>query len=245
MASNGIASHNLTGANLEHPEVALLELAADNPRDVLSLSEKEKAILRLYDQIQELELEQAVLEQELDIPTTTTTENIEDEVAKAEQELLELRATYTTRERAIETVLITDPILKAVHLKAATPAERALLPLVHRRDILALVQENLANAHSATLEALSKTEIQNIHANQQNQELTRQLLELTKQASSWRDELDDDEVKLRLDQVETDRKAIQGKWDVIKHVTAAAIVASGVDWARDDELRDLVLNGSD
>jgi hypothetical protein len=63
MASNGIASHNLTGANLEHPEVALLELAADNPRDVLSLSEKEKAILRLYDQIQELELEQAVLEQ--------------------------------------------------------------------------------------------------------------------------------------------------------------------------------------
>jgi hypothetical protein len=61
---------------------------------------------------------------ELDIPTTTTTENIEDEVAKAEKELLELRATYTTRERAIETVLITDPILKAVHLKAATPAER-------------------------------------------------------------------------------------------------------------------------
>ena len=63
MASNGTASHTLTGANLEHPEVALLGLAADNPRDVLSLSEKERAILRLYDQIQELELEQAVLEQ--------------------------------------------------------------------------------------------------------------------------------------------------------------------------------------
>ena len=63
MASNGIAPHNLTGVNLEQPEVALLELAADNPRDVLSLSEKEKAILQLYDQIRELDLEQAVLEQ--------------------------------------------------------------------------------------------------------------------------------------------------------------------------------------
>ena len=83
-----------------------------------------------------------------------------------------------------------------------------------------------------------------MHANQRNQELTRQLVELTMHESSWRQEINDTSVKLQLQQVETERRASQAKWDVIKSVAAAAIVASGIDWARDDKLRDLVLDGS-
>lgn len=41
----------------------MLDLAADDPRDVVSLSDKEALILQLYNQIQELELEKALLEQ--------------------------------------------------------------------------------------------------------------------------------------------------------------------------------------
>lgn len=48
---------------LEPDEIALLDLAADDRRDVLSLSDKEALILRLYDQIQEQDLEKAILEQ--------------------------------------------------------------------------------------------------------------------------------------------------------------------------------------
>lgn len=50
--------------------------------------------------------------------------NAEEQLAIAERELLEARSTYTVRRKAVRTILMTDPILKAVHLKAATPAER-------------------------------------------------------------------------------------------------------------------------
>lgn len=50
--------------------------------------------------------------------------NNAEELVTAERELLDARATYTVRKKAVNTVLITDPILKAVHLKGATPAER-------------------------------------------------------------------------------------------------------------------------
>jgi hypothetical protein len=54
---------------------------------------------------------------------SVSTDNAE-ELAAAERELLDARATYTVRKKAVGTVLITDPILKAVHLKGVSPAER-------------------------------------------------------------------------------------------------------------------------
>ena len=55
-------------------------------------------------------------------------EEVEEQLAVAERELLEARATYTVRKKATRTILITDPILKAVHLKATTPLERYETP---------------------------------------------------------------------------------------------------------------------
>ena len=61
--------------------------------------------------------------------------SVEEELARAEREFLEARATYSVRRKAAETILMTDPILKAVHLKAATPPERyATLSLI-RPDV--------------------------------------------------------------------------------------------------------------
>jgi len=51
-------------------------------------------------------------------------DNVEEELAIAQRELLEARATYTVRRKAARTILMTDPILKAVHLKATTPPEK-------------------------------------------------------------------------------------------------------------------------
>lgn len=50
---------------LEEGEIALLALAADDPRDVMSFADKEALILQLYNQTQEQELEKAILEQGL------------------------------------------------------------------------------------------------------------------------------------------------------------------------------------
>ncbi|RHZ66887.1 centromere protein H [Aspergillus thermomutatus] len=228
--------------HLSPGEVSLLDLAADDPRDVVSLSDKEALILQLYNQIQELELEKALLEQDLE---PASGDNPDEQLAMAERELLEARATYTVRRKAISTVLMTDPTLKAVHLKAASPAERALLPLVNRRDVLSLTHENLISAHNATLRQLSNLEVQNLQLHQKNQELVRQLLESTKDDSSWRKALDDDDLKAQLDHLEADRKKSKSRWEVMKSIASAIVVGSGVNWAEDDGLTALVLDGSD
>jgi hypothetical protein len=228
--------------HLSPGEVSLLDLAADDPRDVVTLSDKEALILQLYNQIQELELEKALLVQELE---PASGDNPDEQLAIAERELLEARATYTVRRKAISTVLMTDPTLKAVHLRAISPAERALLPLVNRRDVLSLTHENLMNAHNATLRELSNVEVQNLQLHQKNQELVRQLLESTKDDDSWREALDDDDLKAQLEQLEADRKKSKSRCEVMKSIASAIVVGSGVNWVEDDELTALVIDEFD
>jgi hypothetical protein len=56
------AKHGLL-PHLQPGEVTLLNYAADDSRDVVTLSDKEALVLQLYNQIQEQQLEKAVLEQ--------------------------------------------------------------------------------------------------------------------------------------------------------------------------------------
>lgn len=138
--------------HLQSGEVTLLDYAADDPRDVVTLSDKEALVLQLYNQVQEQRLEKAFLEQGssdccfnfffsfylfscllLTTPFVLELESFsgadaEAQLAIAERELLEARSTYTVRGKAVRTILMTEPILKAVHLKAATPAERYVSP---------------------------------------------------------------------------------------------------------------------
>lgn len=69
--------------------------------------------------------EKAIAEQVLpDVEEASDDDDVEQQIAIAERELLEARATYSVRKKAVEAVLMTDPSLKAVHLKAVSPAER-------------------------------------------------------------------------------------------------------------------------
>jgi hypothetical protein len=51
-------------------------------------------------------------------------DDVDEQLRVAERELLQARATYTVRRKAIEAVLMSDPTLKAVHLKAITRANQ-------------------------------------------------------------------------------------------------------------------------
>ncbi|KAL4906285.1 hypothetical protein BDW74DRAFT_140623 [Aspergillus multicolor] len=221
-------------------EVTLLDLAADDPRDTVSFSDKEASIIQLYHQIQEHELEKALLEQDLEPVSISNAE----ELAAAERELLDARATYTVRKKAVSTVLITDPILKAVHLKGISPAERALFRLVNRRDILSLVQENLTEARASIMKKLSNLEVENLQLHRENQQLVRELLELTEDDDSWMEQLDDPELKQQLVQLEEEHKKSKARWEVMKSVASAIVVGSGVNWAEDEDLTALVLDES-
>ncbi|KAJ5494174.1 hypothetical protein N7463_010261, partial [Penicillium fimorum] len=235
------AKHGQTLPHLQSGEVTLLDYSADDSRDVVTLSDKEALVLQLYNQIQEQQLEKALLEQELE---SSSGADPEEQLTIAERELLEARSTYTVRRKAVRTILMTEPILKSVHLNAATPAERALLCLVNRRDVLALAHENLASAHDLVMRQLSSLEIKNLQINRENQELVRQLLELTKEDSSWRERLEDSLLS-ELDSFETDLKARKAQWETMKSIASAVVVGSGLNWADDDMLRALVLDESD
>lgn len=160
---------------------------------------------------------------------------------------------------------MTDPILKAVHLKATIPPERyvhyslpvwhidpllininrALLRLVNRRDVLALVHENLASTHGQVLKQLSDLEVENLQINRENQELVRQLLELTKQDETWREKLKDAKMLSQLEKLEDDFKSRKVKWDIMKNIASAMVVGSGLNWAEDDQLQALVIDESE
>ncbi|EEA27015.1 hypothetical protein TMatcc_004704 [Talaromyces marneffei ATCC 18224] len=242
MAPDDKDQYSSNTLGLTEAETALLDLAADDRREVLSVSSKEELLLQLYDQIQELELERAILEQDAE---ETIAQDVEEQLSVAERELLEARATFTVRRKATESILMTDPILKAVHLKAASPAERALLPLINRRDVLSLVYENLVNARTTTVEALSNAEVENLRLMEQNKGLASELLELTAQETLWRDRIDDEAVIAQMEDIEQEYKKTRARRDTIKSVISALVVGSGVDWARDDRLRSLVLDELD
>ncbi|KAJ5643683.1 uncharacterized protein N7484_006190 [Penicillium longicatenatum] len=245
--------------HLRPGELTLLDYAADDTRDVMTLSDKEALVLQLAEQIQEQQLEKALLEQESE---PLSGDNVEEELATAQREFLEARATYTVRRKAARTILMTDPILKAVHLKATTPPEkyvgipclyaprlmkscRALFRLVNRRDELALAHENLASVHNAVLKQLSNLKVENLQVNRKNQELVSQLLQLTKQDSSWRERLQDAKLASQLDELEAELKTSKAKWDTMKNIASAMVVGSGLNWAEDDDLQALVLDESD
>lgn len=122
--------------------------------------------------------------------------------------------------------------------------DRALLRLINRRDILSLAQENLTETHVATLKKLSTVEVENLQLHEKNQELARELLELTKDDDSWREQLDDPELKQQLSELETDHKKSKARWETMKSVASAIVVASGVNWAEDEDLTALVLDES-
>ncbi|KAF7596461.1 hypothetical protein BBP40_001768 [Aspergillus hancockii] len=228
--------------HLSPGEVSLVDLAGDNPNDTVPFSDREALILQLYHQIQEQELEKALLEQDSDL---FSGDDAEEQLAIAERELLEARATYTVRRKAVGAVLMTDPTLRAVHLKATYPPEQALLRLINRRDVLSLAHENLNAALNSTLKKLSNLEVENLHLHQSNKALVRELLDLTKNDESWKEELEDMDIKTQLEQVKADHQKSKAKWETMKSITSAIVVGSGIDWADDEELAALVLDESD
>lgn len=59
-----MASENASSLpHLDQGEVSLLNLVTDNPRDTPPLTDREALVLQLYNQVQEQELEKALLEQ--------------------------------------------------------------------------------------------------------------------------------------------------------------------------------------
>ena len=124
-------------------EVGFSKLPGSGDTDAVHLSDQEQEILALYDRLAEMELHAALLRAHQTVvkgellwawdlimsnaedPSDTSHTPSSTDLQAAQRELLEAKASYSLRNNVIENVMITDPILKAVHSGTnASVAER-------------------------------------------------------------------------------------------------------------------------
>ena len=115
-----------------------------------------------------------------------------------------------------------------------------------RRDTLSIAEANLSAKLQTTLNACTLAEVENIKCIAQNRELAATLFSLTDQIKALEKAgLEDPESVAQQENIRNEMNELRGKRRIIKSVVSAIIAGSGIDWAGDDELRDLVLDDED
>ncbi|KAL2067423.1 hypothetical protein VTL71DRAFT_1848 [Oculimacula yallundae] len=223
----------------EGEDVEMSDAQVPNPL----MTEDEKRILDVYDRLEELQLEIALLKAQGVLSSDELAEPSEEDIATAEQELLKAKSKYLSRGSAIENVLIAHPILKAVHgSNNATIVEQDLLPLVEKRDELSITLEKLATQQLSAANQLQKVKVQNVELARKNAELATRMLALADEANNQRKEdIEDSRLRNQLDVLEGEMKLSRQKWRIMKETASATVAGSGVSWVDDPKLRDIVL----
>ncbi|PVH87330.1 hypothetical protein DL98DRAFT_545063 [Cadophora sp. DSE1049] len=208
------------------------------------MTKDEKRILEVYDRLEELQLEIALLKAQGVLSRDEPLDASEEDISGATQDLLKAKSLYFLRGNVIENVLITNPILRAVHGSSnATIVEQDLLPLVEKRDQLSITLTKLATQERSVRDQLTKVEMENAAIARKNTDLVAKMLALADEANVQRKE-DIEDLKLRsqLDELESEMKISRQKWRIMKGTASSTIAGSGVDWTRDSKLRDIVLD---
>ncbi|KAI1736563.1 centromere protein H (CENP-H)-domain-containing protein [Xylaria scruposa] len=208
----------------------------------LLLSDGEKRVLELHDKLQQLQLEIALLNAQNNyVPDTTSGRTIEE----AQKELLDSRARYTLRNEVVASVVSANPILQAVHNGTkASPIERDLLPLLTDRDAVSSTLASRSTEYHSLLSDLTDVESRSLRLSRENVALAERLLHLAKQTDQGKAGLltSDSNHAAEIAELEAELKGSRRRWRVLKGTASAIVAGSGVDWARDAELRDIVLD---
>ncbi|KAH8128502.1 centromere protein H (CENP-H)-domain-containing protein [Trichoderma asperelloides] len=214
----------------------------DGGESRLPLSEDETRVLELYDKLQELRLEIAILNAQ-----QAGRNYDESNITEAQDALLTARARYRLRNDAIESVMMANPILKAVHNGTqASPIERDLFPYVQERDETSISVAQHAESVAKLRDDLTKVQVQSLRVCRENMELTSELFALAEQAKQKKAvRVDDPRVQQEMEKLTREVKTSRQRWRVMKGVASGVVAGSGVDWAKDEDLRNIVLDPED
>ncbi|KAI1442020.1 centromere protein H (CENP-H)-domain-containing protein [Annulohypoxylon stygium] len=211
----------------------------------LLLSDDEKRILYLHDRLQQLQLEIALLTAQKNYDPSTSPSIENGNIEAAQKALLDSRSRYVLRNQVVESVVAANPILQAVHNGTkASPIERDLLPVLEQRD---QTSSNLAQQSTelrSLLDEITEVESQSLRLGRENVELAAKLLDLAAQTDRSKAEAInmDPERAAEISRLEDQVKLSRQRWRVLKGTASAVVAGSGVDWSRDAELRDIVLD---
>ena len=121
---------------------------------------------------------------------------------------------------------------------------RDLLPLVERRDALAVEIAKQTHHLKEIIELLAQTGAESLRVSRQNTELaaqTRQLVE-GKKARLVTEAAENPMFEDDISSIERELKANKRAWRIAKETASAIVASSGVDWVRDKHLRSIVLD---
>ncbi|KAI6249571.1 hypothetical protein HI914_01931 [Erysiphe necator] len=208
------------------------------------LTQEENQILESYNQLLELHQEVALekakskLKRALDEPVHVS----ELDISEAQDALLKARALFQVRSNVTESVIITNPVLKAVHADVGTSIyQQDLIRLLEKRDELSFSLSQLSRKFSNLQDELLKLEVENIRLTSENSKLTTSMLDFL-EASSSKDKNNDSSQSLQeLDEISSAVKFARRRWKIVKGIVSGLIVGSGIDWSRDPKLLDIVL----
>ncbi|KAG5989210.1 hypothetical protein E4U54_004394 [Claviceps lovelessii] len=231
----------------EDVDVSLVDDEHDDPSaqvdSQLPLSEDERRVLKLYDQLQQLRLEIAIINAQ-SVYRPGPSNDAAQVSEQTQRDVLDARANFRLRNDVVESVMTANPILKAVHNGTnATPAERDLLPYIERRDQSAISVAKHATDIGFIRNDLTEVQSDTARVVRRNVALTSTLFELAEEVKRKQaTRLDDEETQSEIRKLEAAMKASRQRWRVMKGLASGIVAGSGVDWARDAKLRDVVLD---
>ncbi|KAL1897868.1 hypothetical protein Sste5346_003720 [Sporothrix stenoceras] len=219
---------------------ALDDNDVENAVGTLNLSDDEKRVLALYDQLRSIRLEIALLKARESFTDSLSPSTAD--TATQQRQLLEARASYVLRNEVVDSVLTVNPVLKAVHgATQASPIERDLLLAIKQRDSMskAVAQDAMARRDARDESATVAVELRRLE--KQNAQLAAQARQLAAVSAATEGNAGAEDAALEKE-LQADVKTSRQRWKLIKGTASAIVVGSGVDWTREAALCDIVLD---
>jgi hypothetical protein len=119
------------------------------------------------------------------------------------------------------------------------------LPLLEQRDTLSVTLADLSREALNAKKELIKVEAENVTTNRQNAELAAQMIALAKDADTQKRDNMPRKAQKDLAELDANVKLSRQRWRIMKGTASGTIVGSGVDWARDPELLEIVLDNDE
>ena len=118
-----------------------------------------------------------------------------------------------------------------------------MLPLITENDTVSLLHGSLTSKLASSTRALGAAEQANMVANQKNRELSQTMLTLAEKmkAQSAKD-IEDPRLREQVEAADRELKESKRRLRTVKAILSAMIVGSGVNWAADKTLTELVMD---
>lgn len=187
---------------------------------------------------------------------------LEEHLMIAEREAMEAKAKFEIRNKIAHSVFAMDPVLKAVHGGQHHTAEkqvhadraatyrltvgRRMLPLITENDAVSMLHGMLASKLSTATRALGAAEQGNMASNKENRRLSVAVLELAEKVKAQSiDEIGDPLLRQQVEKADQSVKTSRRRTKILKGILSAMIVGSGINWAADEALHELVMDNEE